>query len=728
MKTFLVILLSLLLILCSCDSENTTYTYKEIKHSSYFYDTPSEMVTNEKAEYSYSVSLFDDTMTAISESNPLTLEEITTLTMQLQCDSTFEVNFGIILLSSYNPIEYCVEQLTDRFYCYSVSSSKSNTAELRLTFSPVLTSDVNSLHIILIENSDSLSTSLPEEKDFSYAFEIPILVNQKCDTTFSDIITSGDQWIDDIYDVFGYDSLSQNEQDFINTNIAAVKNNTLNISLSMDETPSLNTKNTLISSHSENNSGWLKCYGQAGKYATIIFIDNIPLKAFNDKYCLVWNAADYNKYLNAPFTFQNISTGVHTVYALTIALDSSNKQIVYDSYKIGLLALEDPSNDGSILDNAAVIFYDSSGNILESHEDVINCTSDEIFMDFSHSLLESYLSRNYNLYILCNGIIQDFSLNNAVVTSHSYTLNPKENCTLTIKFTPTITKSFVENSSHISLDILFLPELENLQNSDLDNTTAFHRRYYLDCERVSISENKNIFELMPSELTSPIETLSISVSTPDAPKIEYKFMGKYMKNNSVTMHYEASGLPQGSYIVFAFSNGKMMDLLAETKFITYNIDSPYQKAEFTYTLNNTVDKKIKVVFLTISLDQNITRKSPIYYNQLMLEQVNSTETSTGTVSAYRIFDGSYKNYVSFDGALVPNSYCCAYNYIHRKADESMLSYGYSDYMNSFPILSDKFIVEYFESPSAWIVENVMHIYSSRDNGFTVTKYRTPVSE
>ena len=727
MKTFLFIILSILLILCSCNSENTTYTYKEINHGIESSDTPSEMITNEKAEYVYSVSLFDNTMRAISDSNPIILDGMTTINMQLQCDSMFEVQFGIILLSAYNPVEFRINQESTPFYCYTVSSSKSTPVELELSFFPILTSDVNSLHMIIIENSDSLSTSLPIEKDFSYAFEIPIAVNQKSETSFIDVVASGDLWIDDIYTVFSYNSLSQQEQDFIDTNIAAVKNNSLNISLSTAETPSLSTKNTLITSLSENNSGWLKCYGQAGKYATIVLVDNIPIKAFDDKYCLVWNATDYNKYLNAPFTFEDISTGVHTVYALTLALDVSDKQVVYDSYKIGLLALADSSNDGSILDDATVIFYDTLGNNLESQDNIIIYDSDEIYIEFSHSLLESYLSRKYNLYILCNGIIQDFSLNNLVMSSHSYALNPEENRTTTIKITPTITKGEAENSSHIPLDILFLPELENLQNSDLDNTTTFHKRYYIDSKKVSISENLNIFELLPSEAPSPVETLSISVSTPDAPKIEYKFMGKYMKNSSVTMHYEASGLPQGSYVVFAFLNGKIIDLLTDTKFITYNIDSPYQKAEFTYTLNNTVDKKIKVVFLTISLDQTITRKSPIYYNQLMLEQVNSAETSPGIVSAYRMFDGSYKSYVAFDGALASNSYCCAYNYIHRKADESMLSYGYSDYMNSFPVLSKKFVVEYFENSSAWIVENIIHIYSPRNNGFTVTKYRTPVS-
>ena len=734
MKTILIILMSLSLILCSCNSNKITYTYKEIEHNYDSQVNSHEMIRNDVAEYAYSISLFDKNGNAISDSNPLVLSQTTTLKMHLQCDSMFKVQFGVILLSSYTPIEYSVDQNPNHSYCYSVSSSKSAPIELELSFSPVLTSDVNTLHIILIENSDSLSSSLPDEKDFSYALNIPISVDIESSVQFSDLVSSGDQWLDNLYKIFNYDSLSEIEQEFIETNITAIKNNSLNISLSTEEAPSLSTKNTLVTSLSENTSGWLKCYGQAGKYATIIFVDNTPIKGFNDKYCLVWNATSYDQYLNAPFTLQDPKTGIHTVYALTLALDDSDKQIIYDSYKIGLLVLEDSSNDGSILDNVTTIFYDSRGNVLDPQDNVITYDSEEIYLKFSHSLLESYLPRNYNLFILCDGIIQDFFINDFATSNHSYTLEPRETNTLDIKFTPVYNDKLNDASSYISLDILFIPELANLQNSDLDNTTTFHKRYYINYNRKSTSNNSNIFELSATELNSTIDTFSISVSTPDAPKIEYKFMGKYMKNNSVTMNYEAIGLPQGSYIVLALLNGQPIDLFPDTKYITYSIGSPNQKVEFMHTLNNTIDKNLKIVFLTISLDQNITRTSHIYYNQLMLEQVNYAETSIGSVFAYRDYDGSYENYVSFEGKLPSSSYCSSYNYIHRRADESMLTYdesilayGYSDYMNSFPISSSKFNVEYFESPSAWIVENIIHIYSPHENGFTVTKYRTPVN-
>ena len=160
--------------------------------------------------------------------------------------------------------------------------------------------------------------------------------------------------------------------------------------------------------------------------------------------------------------------------------------------------------------------------------------------------------------------------------------------------------------------------------------------------------------------------------------------------------------------------------------MSYEIYTPDQTVEISYTLDDDSNKEIKVVFVTVSLESDITRYSPIYYNQTMLVQENFSFKHTGEIQAYRNYDGSYHNLVLFKGTEQFNGYCCSYNYIHRKANESQSKYGYSDYMNSFPISNAEFFPEYFVSASAWIVENIMHIYSPSENGFTVIKYKTPI--
>lgn len=724
-KTFLSMFLLSILVFSMFGCENSAknnYDYKPITQINLSDNTVSSHISNSNAEYVYTVSVFDTTMTPITVSNPLLLTTTTNINIQLQCNSLFDIQFGIIVLSSCIPIQFSVNQDSNLYFCYPVSCSDSNIQTLQLSFSPSLITDNESLHIIIIENTDAPSSSLPIEKDFSYAIEVPILISTTNYVHSNSFYLNGNKWVDNIYETLQYSSLTSEEQSIVDTNITSVKNNSLNITLSMDNSPSLNSKNTLVSSIGEICSGWIKGYGQAGKYASIIFVDNIPVEAFEGNYCLIWEAADYNKFLNAPFSIKDLKAGVHTIYVLTISLDNANKPIVYDSYKLGLL-LTDTSNNGRIYEDISVQFMDSLGNILEPKDNILSGNSNTIYLEFSHSLFDAYMPRKYTLYILCNGLIQDITVNDIISSSTVYTLTPQETYTTKIYFTPTLPYEPDSESSLINLDILFLPELDNIQNSDLDNTVSFHKRFFLDSSMISYSANNTVSQLSSLKSDVSAETPTISLSTPDAAKIEYLFMGRYMKNNSVTIHYAASGLPKGSYVVFALLNGQLLEL--DSEFLSYEIDSPSQKVELTYTLTNDTIQKIKIVFITISLEQPITQRSHIYYNQLMFEQINCVPTDHGSIHFSRSFDDIYTNYVSFTGTLQATGYCYSYNYIHRKPSQTISPYGYSDHINSLPLTNEEVIIEYFESPTAWIVENITHIYFSQNNKFTVIKYRTP---
>lgn len=726
------IVIAVVFTVCGCDeSTQQVYDYKKIETidlPNYELNYLSESIANENPEYIYSVSVFDDSMNAVSSSNPIIVSDNVNFRVQLNCDSFFDVQFGIVVLSSYIPVEFQVNHCEETYYCYSVTSSKSNTVELQVSLSPILIKGYESLRLMIIENADSASTSLPVEKDFSYALDIPISIVSKEKKYSSDALyREGDSLVYNIHEVFQYDTLSDDDQEFIDTNISAVKNNALNISLSMNESVSLNTKETLITSLSDNNIGWLKCFGQAGRYAAVIFVDNYPVKAFDNKYCLTWNFNDYNKYLNAPFSLPDIEAGTHNIYVLVQPLDMSDKQTVYDSYKSGLLILDELSNTSSIYEEADALFYDEAGNLLNVETDRISYTSGKIYIEFTHSLLRSYISRQYNLYVLFNGVIQDVLFSDNSVQTVSYNLSPSESKTITLCFTPTVPQNMDIKTSDIPIDIIFLPELSNVRNSDLDNTVLFHKRFFVESDKMFLyDQGQNVTRIQTTVSDSQPESTSISLLTPDAPKIEYMFMGKLMRNNSVTMNYKASGLKQGAYVVFALSNGELLKLKDDSIFMSYEIYTPDQTVEISYTLDDDSNKEIKVVFVTVSLESDITRYSPIYYNQTMLVQENFSFKHTGEIQAYRNYDGSYHNLVLFKGTEQFNGYCCSYNYIHRKANESQSKYGYSDYMNSFPISNAEFFPEYFVSASAWIVENIMHIYSPSENGFTVIKYKTPI--
>jgi len=82
----------------------------------------------------------------------------------------------------------------------------------------------------------------------------------------------------------------------------------------------------------------INAVGKPGTYSTVVFIDNMPVKAFDDQYNLVWEISE-NEMLEHRFVLsRDIGIGQHQVYSITIPINKT-EPILQESEKF-LLVVE----------------------------------------------------------------------------------------------------------------------------------------------------------------------------------------------------------------------------------------------------------------------------------------------------------------------------------------------------------------------------------------------------
>ncbi len=731
------IILLFLLAACSAGTDpnavflrnDTVFRYKEEKTESYIAPEGMVLTENPIPDYMYTVTLLDSDRVPLTDTHKLECAENVELIVQLTCDSSVDVTFGIMVFSSCIPIPTQADGILEAVYCQECSCGHLDFCELTLSFSPIWVKGYESLKIVVMEGIDTAVNASLQEKDYSFAVNVPFTVVDGDGTSALPVqwYSDGTHNVYDIRELFGTANTDENGKRYFEEALSVISSQALHTSLSASNTPSLTPGIALTLPAENEGTVWLHGFGQAGRYMTVLLADNTPVPAFDGKYCLFWEAPDPDRYLLAAASIHCGEAGKHTICALTFPLDAGNKPPVYDSYKIGMLWLGEGLQTSVLREKVSVL----CGGVPLEEDLVLPYTSGEVTLDVSCSLELASVPRRYTLMVLCGGMLQKFRLSGTETEAYSFTLAPGESFSDTVSFSPV--PYFVGDSptEDLPIDVLFLPELTNINDHSLNTISSYQVRCYLHAD----------FALSARSAESPtLLSSDISQYESENPQIRIGFQNTTdafgLHSSSAGLIYTAYSLPAGRYLLFALANGVQVPLTGDSDFLTFSVTEQNQEIVFPYTFSPS-EKDVKLVFVTVALNTSFMEEHPrgVGLHTIAVKQIGQATVSFGTVQTGCFADGESntlcRSFVGFlPNDLPPNSivfswatYTVTQDYID--AYLNVYGYGYPGYLNVFsvtgncmPICSDSSLTR--------IQSHTLHVFSPTEQGFTVARYKTPV--
>jgi len=665
-------------------------------------------------EFVYEVSVFDREGRAVSETSPLKLKGgCGEMRVEIEHDSNLPTVFGVMLISAYLPIEFTAEN--KKTFCYEAECEPGEKISLSIAFDTYSSKEYSSLKLVVVEKADIVARSVLSERDYSVAIDIPF--DGKSGSYGEGEYHSGDENVKYIYDAF------TGMRKVVGDYLLRQKNNSLFTAPQSDDEISFSAMDHFYSTPNTVGSGYFRAVGQAGKYATIIYVDNQPCRAFDGKYTLVWELNTPEDLLDTVMTLPGYGEGVHKIYSLTFPIDGDiEKQSVYSSPIRPYIISENTDTSGGDWNEFKVSiagegeeytdFYDLQGKITDY-------TEEKIKLRLSHCVRRSLIQLEYSIFVLCNGVVQEIEHGGGKGDRIEYSMSHGKQFDTDISFTPRV----LFDTDILNIDVIFLPELTNVYNHEMIwnlNVLGITQRTVLNYSgKVSVTD----------EGTGDYsETASVSKAYP--PRVFS--CGEIRKNDmniicgAASVEYELISGCGGRYVVLAFLDGELLPVADGKNYACFR-DIMGESRKTVIQIPESEETERKLLILTVPLDtvyEGARYYAGVYFNQENFIKKEMAENSIGTLTAYGYqADGMAYGYADFECTESGSGYFCSY-VVGSGVYSGIPSLSYT---NSCSFDNSKFCIDKVEtvldSLSGYVTDGInTRIYLKTDNGCRVAKY------
>ena len=726
--TILAVIVSLLL-LCSCETQGVTYDYRD--------DTvlPPDNIpmnvtrlSNSTPEYIYDVSVLDRDGKTVTESSPLKLKNGKgEMTVEIEYDSNFPSVFGIALLSSYLPIEFTVGKETT--FCYKTECAPGEKTSVSLSFEAVSADEYESLKLVLIEDADTVARSLLTSTDFAFSVDIPY--TGKTAAGRDNAYTDSNGKIKNLYDVFEYEKLEPDEKKIFDNTVARLKNDALFTAVQTEAKVSFMPMDQPKSITDNECYCYFRATGQAGKYATVIYVNDQPIRAFDGGYTLIWELQDTESILDTEVILPGMEEGIHKVYSLTFPIDTGReKQPVYCSpirpyFSSAKIWKQSDWNEFTV----SVLSENGEYSSFKDMQDTtVNHPGGEIRLRLIHNLPVAYFETEYTVLVLCNGIIQSFNYNGRSVGEIVYTIKEGEGFEADISFLPEIPFE----TDELNIDVVFIPEFASIYDSELSwnsNGLGYTQHAEINYGGGAIVST-DIAEscVTDSCVKGSFPPTYYSVNDP----VRDGDYG-YLVNGGTTFRYELHPGTAGRYIMLAFLEGELIPVAGGKKYAYFEFSGKAGEcAAFDIDISGREDRESELMILTVSLDSVYDGRydSGIWFDEIGFIEAREAGGTVGTVTAYSyLADGIIYGCAEFEGSENMNGYIqSTISGFITSSPFSGLRHTNSDTFEgqSFCIDSRSSAVDSTEVNI--YQENDLKIYIKTEKGYKVAKYVTGMGD